>query len=59
MDVWNDIGSLKIKMNYLLGSNYRRKDIKKYVFSYGYMFYIPVNLIYALIILFYGIKKNN
>lgn len=28
-------------------------------FSYGYMFYIPVNLIYALIILFYGIKKNN
>lgn len=28
-------------------------------FTYGYMFYIPINLIYALIILFYGIKKNS
>lgn len=34
-----------------------RKDELKMFFTYGYLFYGPVNLVYLAVILFYGIKK--
>lgn len=34
------------------------RQTKIMIFTYGYLFYLPINLIYAVVILFFGKKRR-